>query len=207
MTLQLYGGRTGSSFRALIGLLEAGLEVEPKTVNLRQGEQLRPDHLALNPLGKVPVLVRRASTGEPTFVLTQSNAILFWADAQDPGRLIPPEGDPRRALVLERYFYFVTDVIGLNFSAFMLRSAGESSSSAILTGRCLRAIAAAERFLSNGGYMGGASFSIADIAAWTITKSMFDQIPLDQLPALRRWFDIVGARRAVQTGMAAFADG
>jgi GST-like protein len=206
MTLQLYGGRTGNSFRALIGLLEAGIEVEPKTVNLRQGEQLRPDHLALNPDGKVPVLVQRSTTGEPTFVLTQSNAIMFWADAQDPGRLMPAEGDPRRSLVLERYFYFLTDVIGLNFSAFVLRRAGENTSSAILTGHCLRAITAAERFLSDSGYIGGESFSIADIAAWTITKSMFDEVPRNELPALRRWFDSIGARPAVQKGMAAFAD-
>lgn len=207
MTLQLYGGQTGNSFRALIALLEAGIEVEPKTVNLRRGEQLGPDHLALNPDGKVPVLVQRSSSGEPAFVLTQSNAIMFWADAQYPGRLMPAEGDQHRALVFERYFYFLTDVIGLNFSAFVLRRAGKNPASTILTGRCVRAIAAAERFLSNGGYIGGESFSIADIAAWTITKSMFNEVPWDELPALRRWFDIIGARPAVQKGMAAFADG
>src|SRR4051812_4303819 len=99
--LILHGAKTGNCLRAAIALTEAGLAFDVKRVNLRAGEQKSAAHLALNPAGKVPVLVEHI---EPARVITQSSAIFFYADERAPGRLLPPPGAPGRVEVLEAFF-------------------------------------------------------------------------------------------------------
>ena len=202
--LELHGAKTGNCLRAAIGLSEAGLHYEIRHVDLGRGEQRGELHLALNPAGRVPVLVARGSVNAQAFVLTQSSAILFYADAESPGRILPPHGDSARIRALETFFYFTSDVIALNAAAFSLRGPEFSGAAATLTERYLSAIAASERFLIDNEFMGGCSFSIADIAAFTITSAVRRHLPWDQLPRLAAWHDRIGRRPAVQTGMTAF---
>ena len=109
--LELHGAKTGNCLRAAIGLSEAGLHYQTRHVDLGRGEQRDEPHLALNPAGKVPVLVAGGSANAQAFVLTQSSAILFYADAQAPGRILPPHGNSARMRALEKFFYFTSDVM------------------------------------------------------------------------------------------------
>jgi GSH-dependent disulfide-bond oxidoreductase len=202
--LELHGAKTGNCLRAAIGLSEAGLHYETRHVDLGRGKQRDEPHLALNPAGKVPVLVARGLVNAQAFVLTQSSAILFYADAEAPGRILPPHGDPARIRALETFFYFTSDVIALNGAAFSLRGPEFSGAAATLTERYLSAIVASERFLIDHEFMGGASFSIADIAAFTIISAVSRHLPWDKLPHLAAWHDRIRRRPAVQTGMMAF---
>ena len=200
--LQLYGAKTGNCLRAAVGLSEAGLTYQVRHVDLRAGEQRAAAHLALNPAGKVPVLV---VPGSPPVVITQSGAILWYASEQAPGRLLPPPGSLSRIEALEAYFYFTTDVIAANGFAFNLRSEGHHDSAAdVLTQRCLEALAGSERFLTDAGYMGADTFSMADIAGFTITTAVSKSLPWDQLPRLAAWRERIAARPAVQQAMTAF---
>jgi GST-like protein len=204
--LELHGARTGNCLRAAIGLSEAGLLYKTRHVDLRRGEQRDAQHLALNPAGKVPVLVARGPVKAQAFVLTQSSAILFYADAAAPGRILPRHGDSARIRALETFFYFTTDVIALSGAAFSLSGPEFSDAAAALTERYLSAIAASERFLIDNEFIGGASFSIADIAAFTIISAVNRHLVWNQLPRLAAWHDRIGRRPAVQTGIAAFDD-
>jgi GSH-dependent disulfide-bond oxidoreductase len=203
--LELHGAKTGNCLRAAIGLSEAGLHYKTRPVDLGRGEQRDEAHLALNPAGKVPVLVARGSANAQAFVLTQSSAILFYADAEAPGRILPPHGNAR-IRALEKFFYFTSDVIALNGVAFSLRGPEFSLAAATLTERYLSAIAASERFLVDNEFIGGASFSIADIAAFTIISAVSRHLAWDHLPRLAAWHDRIGRRPGVQTGMTAFDD-
>jgi GST-like protein len=137
---------------------------------------------------------------------TQSSAILFYADAAAPGRILPRHGDSARIRALETFFYFTTDVIALSGAAFSLSGPEFSDAAAALTERYLSAIAASERFLIDNEFIGGASFSIADIAAFTIISAVNRHLVWNQLPRLAAWHDRIGRRPAVQTGIAAFDD-
>ena len=205
--LELHGAKTGNCLRATIGLSEAGLQYQIRHVDLGRGEQRDERHLALNPAGKVPVLVARGSVNGQAFVLTQSSAILFYADAEAPGRILPPHSDRTRIRALEAFFYFTSDVIALNGAAFSLRGPEFSSAAATLIERYLGAIAASERFLIHNEFMGGTSFSIADIAAFTVISAVRRNLPWNQLPRLAAWHERIGHRSAVQTGMTAFDEG
>ena len=76
--MKLYGFGPTRSLRALWGLKELGLEFEFIPVNLQAGENRRPEFLALNPAGKVPVLV------DGDLVLTESAAIVLYLAEKYP---------------------------------------------------------------------------------------------------------------------------
>jgi glutathione S-transferase len=84
--MKLYGFPPTRSIRALWTLRELGVEFELVNVNLGAGEHRRPEFLALNPAGKLPVLV------DGDFVLTESVAIaLYLAEKYADRGLLPAE--------------------------------------------------------------------------------------------------------------------
>jgi GSH-dependent disulfide-bond oxidoreductase len=202
ITLELYGAQTGNCIRAAIALEEAGLSYTPKLVDLPSGAHQSVDHLALNPLGKVPVLVEKEEDREP-FILTQSNAIILYAAGKAAGRLLP-ENDRDRAIVLERFFFFVTDVIAVNHAAFSLRASSAQEAQKILMDRMLATVETAERYVGHNEFIAGKTFSAADIAGFTITQSVKSDLPWPKLPNLRRWFERIEGRPAVKRGLQAF---
>jgi GSH-dependent disulfide-bond oxidoreductase len=200
---ELFGTRTGNCLRAAIALHEAGIEYQVRHVDLRSGDQKSRSFLGLNPAGKVPVL-KVTESGKPDQVITQSNAIILYADELAPGRLLPSTGSVHRSRVLEAFFYFVTDVIASNGVAFSLDATADANAIQVLTTRYIDRIAAAERLLSASGYMGGADFSIADIAGFTIVTAVKRQLAWDRLPQLAAWVERIAERPNVQAGLAAF---
>jgi GST-like protein len=200
-TIELYGAQTGNSLRAAIALEEAGTPYTARRLNLHANEHRDLAYLALNPAGKVPTLVDHTST--PALVINQSNAIIQFADAKAPGRLAPAHPGPERDRVFDRYFFFVTDVIGPSHAAFFLRQAGWTDAATAIDLRVIEQVVYAERFLT-GDFMAGDQFSMADISAFTIASSMRDRLDWAVLSRLSRWFDAIEARPAVQRGLKAF---
>jgi GST-like protein len=202
--VELFGAKTGNCLRVSIALEEAAIPYVVHQVDLGSGEQRSAEHLRLNPAGKVPTLVDRAAPGEP-FVLSQSNAIILWAAARAPGLLAPREEGLERIRVMERFFYFVTDVIARSHAAFALRRGGVAGGGADAMDKlAVDALAAGERFVTDAPFIAGDHFSIADIAAFTIASTYERDLVWEELPALNRWYRIVAERSTVRRGLLAF---
>jgi GST-like protein len=88
--LIVYGMNSPNVTKVVIMLEELKLEYELRHVAVFAGEQFTPEFLAMNPLGKVPVLVDSA-LARP---LAESGAILFWL-AERSGHLLPGQGPAR----------------------------------------------------------------------------------------------------------------
>ena len=71
-TIVVYGPRMGSSFRPHWMLAELGLSYETKELDMRSGEHRKPEFLAINPAGQVPVMVYDG------FTLPESAAIVHY---------------------------------------------------------------------------------------------------------------------------------
>jgi GST-like protein len=198
--MSLFGARTGNCLRTAVALEESGLSYQVVPVDLRNLEHRGPKHLELNPAGKVPVLVDE--TGPERLVLAQSNAIMLHVADMVAGQLLPTDGHPR-AVALERFFHFTTDVIALSHAAFFLRDKGREPAREILTSGAVTAMIASERYLV-APYMAGEQFTLADISAFTIATSFFDAIDWKKHTRLRHWYDRIADRPAVQRGMVAF---
>ncbi|BAN26408.1 glutathione S-transferase family protein [Caballeronia insecticola] len=203
---ELFGARTGNCIRVAIAFEEAGLPYTIRLVDMKQKEHQSAEFMALNPSGKVPVMIDRSRGPEHApLVLTQSNAILYHLADLAPERLLGSRESRPRAH--ERFFFFLTDVILPSHAAFWLRTEDSANvARRILNDRAMHAIRLAERFASENAFLGGDTFGLADIAAVTIVHAYERELEWDALPALRRWYEAAMKRPSVARGMRAFDD-
>jgi glutathione S-transferase len=98
--LTLYHAAPSRSSVAHWMLEEVGEPYDIHLLHLSQGENLKPDYLAVNPMGKVPALKHN------DVVITESAAICtYLADAFPKAKLNLPVGDPRRGVYLKWLFF------------------------------------------------------------------------------------------------------
>jgi len=83
--------------RTLFTAYERGATVELVPVNLMAGEQKKPEHMAKQPFGKIPVLE------QPGFVLYESRAIARYInDSSTTGTSLVPT-DPKQRAIFEQW--------------------------------------------------------------------------------------------------------
>lgn len=102
--MKLYGFGPTRSLRALWGLKELGVEFEFIPVNLEAGEHKTPEFLAINPAGKVPVLV------DGDLVLPESAAIVLYLAEKYPEKGLMPSKLEQRAQVYRWVLFAVTEL-------------------------------------------------------------------------------------------------
>jgi glutathione S-transferase len=98
--LTLYHASPSRSSIVLWMLEEIGEPYDVKLLSLSQGDQQKPDYLAINPMGKVPAL-KHGDT-----VITESAAICTYLSDEFPkAKLNVPVGTPRRGVYLKWLFF------------------------------------------------------------------------------------------------------
>ncbi|WP_270935216.1 glutathione S-transferase family protein [Falsiroseomonas oryzae] len=195
---RFYGWATPNSQRVSILLEELGLAYEVRPVNIRAREQFAPEIVALNPYGKIPILVE--DDQPPLF---ESGAILLHL-AETQGRFLPRDG-AARAETLAWLMVALTSLGPFTGQAHHWtalapeRPEAARAHSVALVDRVYRLLDAR---LGAVPFLAGSEYSIADIAAYPwIAKHHWAEMRLEDRPHLARWFASVGARPAVQRGM------
>ncbi|WP_368414575.1 glutathione S-transferase family protein [Falsiroseomonas sp.] len=195
----LYAWATPNSQRVSIMLEELGLPYEVRPVNIRAREQFAPEVVALNPYGKIPILVE---DGRPP--LFESGAILLHL-AETHGRFLPPAGDPARAQTLAWLMVALTSVGPFTGQAHHWTGlAPEKPEAARLhtVGLVERVYQLLDKRLGAARFLAGDEYSIADIAAFPwVAKKHWAEMALDDRPHLARWFAHIAKRPAVMRGM------
>ncbi|WP_158801651.1 MULTISPECIES: glutathione S-transferase family protein [unclassified Acidisoma] len=201
---QVYAFSTPNSVRVPIALEEMGLPYELKPINVRKGEQKQPDYLAVNPNGKVPVLVDTEGPDGQPLTLSESGAILIYL-AEKSGKLLPKDG-VYRARVFEQMFFHLTGIgPALGQVGFFKRQASEQVPLAInrFQAESERVFAVLDGLLAKRTFVAGDAFSIADIVhfGW-LWRREFAGIDFDNSPNIARWYEMIAARPGVQAGIA-----
>ena len=98
--LTLYHAAPSRSSVARWMLEEVGEPYDIHLLSLKNGDQLKPEYLAVNPSGKVPALKHKG-------VVTTENAAIaaYLADEFPKARLSIPVGDPRRGAYFQWLFF------------------------------------------------------------------------------------------------------
>jgi glutathione S-transferase len=203
--MKLYGFPPTRSIRALWTLREIGVDFELVTVNLMAGEHRRPEFLAINPAGKLPVLV------DGDLVLTESVAIvLYLADKYPEARLLPT-GLAARAEVHRWLLFTVTEL-----EQPLWRIARHTTlypkdkrlpDEVPLASRDFRSMAAVlENHMKGRQFIAGDALTVADfVAAYTLDWANEVKL-LDAAPELAAYMERMYARpKAPQRIAAAFA--
>lgn len=102
--IRLYGTPPTRALRPLWLLRELGLAFEMLPVDIPGGETRTPWFLALNPAGKVPVLV------DGDLVLTESVAMQFHLAGKCPEAGLIPDAPADRAELYRWTFFLVTEI-------------------------------------------------------------------------------------------------
>jgi GST-like protein len=206
--IEVYSWATPNGHKVHVMLEECGLPYEAIPVNIGAGEQFRPDFLKISPNNKIPAIVDpQGPDGEPISVF-ESGAILVYLAAKT-GRFLPA-GDRARFDVLQWLMFQMGGVGPMLGQAHHFRIyAPEKVPYAIdrYTNEARRLYGVIDKRLAECEWLGGAEYSIADIATFPWLRSWQNQgIVLEEYPHLRRWFDAIAARPAVQRGVKVLAD-
>ena len=201
--IDLYAFATPNSVKVPIGLEEIGADYRLNKVNVRAGEQKTPDFLALNPNGKVPVLVDSDGPGGAPVTITESAAILIYL-AEKFGKLIP--SDSVKRVRMFEWMFFHASGIGPAFgnAGYFQKLAPSVAPLAIerFSAEAKRTLAVLDQRLAQVEYLAD-EYSIADIVnfGW-IWRREFAGVDFAEAPNVGRWYAKLEAREAVQRAIA-----
>jgi GST-like protein len=178
-------------------LEESGLPYELVPIDVRKGEQFKPEYLTINPNAKTPAIV---DDGVNVF---DSNAILLYL-AEKTGKFLPENTAAARAPLLS-WLMFVASGIGpysgqaIHFKHF----APEQLPYAInrYTYEAKRHFAILDSQLAMHQYILSCGYTIVDMAVWGWTRVLpriFDDDVWEQLPNVKRLLDEIDARPAAK---------
>ncbi len=176
--LTLYFGPGSSSMAPHIALHEIGVPFEAKPISFHKREQRDPAFLAINPAGKVPLLL---IDGRP---LTEVAGILFYLARQFPeAKLLP--GNPEAEAHVVSWMSFLAS------SVHQRRAPSEGPE------RLHAAYAIAEEQLGEQQWAVG-EYSIADIHLFRLYWRMRNALPVSALPRIEAHYARMMGRPAVQ---------
>jgi GSH-dependent disulfide-bond oxidoreductase len=196
--IDLYYAPTPNGHKMTLFLEEAGLPYRIKPVNISQGDQFKPEYLAISPNNKIPALVDHdpADGGEP-IAMFESGAMLLYL-AEKTGRFIP--SDLRGRLEVLKWLFWQVGGLGPmagqngHFNVY----APEKLPYAITryVNETNRLYGVLDHQLEGREFIAGA-YSIADMAAypWIVPHESHGQ-HLADFPNLKRWFEAIAARPA-----------
>jgi glutathione S-transferase len=177
-------------------LEEVGVPYRVQLINLEQGEHKTPAFLAVNPMGKLPVIVHRGT------VITETGAIItYLADEYPAAGLAPHVGEPARGAYL-RWMFFAAACVDPAMIDRMLERPVPERVGAVGYGRYEHVLEVLERALTPGPYLQGERFSAADLYLGSqlgfglMTKS------LEPRPAFQAYLARVTARPAYARALA-----
>ena len=201
--IDLYTWSTPNGRKVSVMLEECALAYRVHRIHIGQGEQLKPEYVKINPNSKIPAIVDAEGPQGKPIAMMESGAILIYL-GEKTGRFIPAAASARYKAL--EWLMFQMGHVGPMFGQVhhFLRSAKEQVPYAIerYVKEKDRLYGVLERRLAEAEYLAG-EYSIANIAThpW-VARFEWHKTRLEDFPNVKRWFDVISARPAVQRGMA-----
>jgi len=198
--IDLYYWPTPNGHKITVFLEETGVPYKIIPVNIKNGDQFKPDFLKISPNGKMPAIVDRAPINmKKNFSLFESGAILQYL-AEKTKKFLPEEVSERYR-VLEWLFWQMAGLGPMSGQAFhFLQFAPEKVPYAIdrYVKEVSRLYTVLNTALKGKDFIAG-DYSIADMACypWIVPHEKLLQ-NLSDFPNLHRWFSAMEKRTAVQ---------
>ncbi|MBA3454897.1 MAG: glutathione S-transferase family protein [Deltaproteobacteria bacterium] len=190
MSIVLYHHPFSRAANVIWMLEEAGVPYDVRFIDIMKGAHKAPEIVALNPMGKLPILT------DGDAVISESAAIgIYLADRYAPGRLAPALDDPRRGTYL-RWSLFAPSVIEPGSMAkaagwsYKPGQAGWGDHEAMLS-----AITVA---IGAGPWLLGETFSMADVIFGGTVRYMLTFGMLEPRPVFTSYAERIAARPALQ---------
>jgi len=206
--IDVFSWPTPNGHKVHIMLEECGLSYRAIPVNIGAGDQFKPEFLKISPNNKIPAIIDPQGPDGQTISLFESGAILVYLAAKT-GKFLPAS-DRAKYEVLQ-WLMFQMGSVGpmLGQTHHFRMYAPDKIEYAIrrYSNEAKRIYGVIDRRLSQNAWLGGADYSIADIATFPWLRSWENQgIVLAEYPHLQAWFNKIAERPAVQRGVKVLAD-
>ncbi len=208
--LHVHTWPTPNGHKIHIMLEEAGLDYEIHPVNIGEGDQFKPEFLAISPNNKMPAIVDDdGPDGKPISVF-ESGAILIYL-AEKTGRFMPGKDNPRGRMAVLEWLMFQMGGVGpmLGQNHHFRQYAPEQIAYAIdrYTNEATRLYGVIDKRLGESPYLAGPEYSIADMATFPWLRGYGRQgVDIDALPNFKAWFEKIAERPAVKRGLEVLAE-
>jgi len=179
VTIELYTWTTPNGRKISIALEELGLDYSVHPINITKDEQFAPDFLKISPNNKIPAIIDPEGPDGKPISLFESGAILLYL-ADKTGRLMLGQAHHFRRFAKEQVPYAIERY----------------------TNETRRLYGVLDKHLQEAEYLAG-DYGIADMATFPwAARHEWHGIALEDFPSVKRWYDAIAARPAVQKGMA-----
>jgi len=205
--IDLYTFATPNGRKISIVLEELGLPYNVHIINIMKMEQFSPEFISKNPNSKIPCIVDPEGPDGKPITVFESGAILLYL-AEKTGKLLPK--DLRGKTEVTQWVMWSMGGVGPMFGQFnyFSRFAKEKIPSAIerYQTEATRLVKVLDTQLgTTSGYVTSTGYSIADIISYPwifLITTQYSPVKVDDFPNVKKWLELLGARPAVQKGMA-----
>ena len=203
--IDLYYAPTPNGWKITIMLEECSLPYRIIPVNLGQGDQFKPEFLAISPNNRMPAIVDDDGPQGERISVFESGAILLYL-GEKAGKFLPTH-TAERIKVLEWLFWQVGGLGPMagqvsHFVNYAPNFPGDHSySEKSYKNEYDRLLGVMNNILSEREYLAG-DYSVADMASFPwVTAYKRYEVDLNKFKEVRRWFDTMKNRPAVRKGM------
>jgi GST-like protein len=195
--IDLYTWTTPNGRKASIMLEEIGMPYKAHPIDIGKDEQFTPEFLKISPNNRIPAIVD-TDTG---MSLMESGAILIYLGDKS-GKLLPKSGEGRYKVIE----WVMWQMGGLgpmlgqvhHFAKYNPGKAPYAEERYLKEAQRLYKVLNTQ--LEGKDFICG-DYSIADIACWPwVSRFEWQQVDLNKFPNVKRWYEKVAARPAVQKG-------
>jgi GSH-dependent disulfide-bond oxidoreductase len=199
--LKFYFNGSPNPSKVALFLEEAGIAYQPIPIDTRNGDQFKPEFLAVNPNGKVPAIVEDGVT------VFDSNAILLYL-AEKTGKFLPANTPANRAQLLSWLMFVATGVGPFSGQAVHFRHFAPEKvpyANNRYQYEAQRHFSILDGHLGKHRYMVGELYTIVDMDVWGWARMVPFVLGEDawaKLPNVKRLHDEIMARPAAQRALA-----
>ena len=204
MTIQFFAFDTPNARKISVALEEMELSYQVTTINIGKDEQFNPDFLKFSPNNKIPAIIDTDGPGGKTVTVFESGAILLYL-AEKTSKFLPTDLISR----IPVYEWLMFQMSGFGpipgqVHHFLGLTNEEDKRYGVerFSKETRRLYSVMDKRLATHTHFAG-DLSIADFAilgwAW---RHQRHQVDLAEYPNVKRWYEAMMARPAVQRGFA-----
>lgn len=203
--IELYTWATPNGRKVSIMLEEVGLAYNVHPIDISKDEQFQAHFLAIAPNNRIPAIVDPDGPEGDALSLFESGAILIYLAEKCGSDLFPSSGTAhfRTLEWLMWQMGGVGPMIGQAHHFLFKPKVDVPYGKKRYHDETHRLYKVMNKRLDEVAYLAGANYSIADIATYPwVARFPRHQVDLGEYPSVKRWFDTISERPAVEKGMA-----
>ena len=206
--IDLYSWATPNGHKIHIMLEETGLPYRVHPVNIGAGDQFKPEFLRISPNNKMPAMIDSDGPDGKPMSMFESGAMLLYL-ASKTGKFLPENIRDRWSTL--QWLMFQMGGVGpmLGQAHHFLGYAPEKIPYAMnrYSKEANRLYGVMDRRLAESKFIACGEYTIADMAIMPWLRYPERQgVDIADYPHVKKWFDGIAARPAVQRGLAVLAD-